>query len=92
MNQKYRQLASKLLEMAAQEFANHGCNDVDEEVYEGWTREERRQLVRDFEQWNSQGKDYDPEWLHLPDFALMSFFAHLINQGEGDKTSVATDA
>lgn len=79
MNQKEKQLAAKMLELASDEFSNHGCNDVEDSVYEGWTIEERRDFVLEFHQWNERRidpVDYDPNFLHLQDTSIMSFLAH----------------
>jgi hypothetical protein len=80
MNVKYQKLAAVLLEMASDEFANHGCNDVEESLFKDWTIEERKKLVYDFEKWNSGYENYEPDHLHIPDYALMLFFSHLLTQ------------
>jgi hypothetical protein len=68
-------LVSKLLKMASEEFSNHGCNDVSDEMYAGWTKEERQNLVKDFHEMNGDPEEYSPEYLHLGDDTLMSIFA-----------------
>jgi hypothetical protein len=78
MNAKEKKLASCLLKEAANEFGNHGCNDVDEKLYDGWTKEERQQFCKEFEEWNGSPDDYNPNFLYLPDFALMDFLAYKI--------------
>jgi len=77
MTLKEKQLAAKLLNMASDEFGNHGCNDVADSIYEDWTLEERQQFVKDYCEYNGDPSEYDPEFLHLPDFALMGFMAHI---------------
>ncbi len=44
MTQKEMRMAAELLRTAADEFANHGCNDLDEKIYLGWTDEEKANL------------------------------------------------
>jgi len=74
------QLTAKLLDLAADTFSNHGCNDVSEEMYEGWTKEQRQALVKEFHEWNGDPEEYDPEFLHLGDSSLIAFFAAKILQ------------
>lgn len=79
MNQKEKLLASKMLQLASETFSNHGCNDVPDSFYEGWTLEERQQFVKEFHQWNEHREDpidYDPNFLHLGDDSIMAFLAH----------------
>ncbi len=76
MNEKENKLAAKFLKLSSDEFGNHGCNDVDDSVYEGWTLEERQQFVKEFHDWNGDPEEYDPEFLHLHDYAIMSFLAY----------------
>jgi len=69
-----------MLELASNEFSNHGCNDVDDSMYEGWTLEERQQFVRDFYQWNGgDQEEYSPTFLHLGDSTIMAFLAHKLS-------------
>ena len=76
MTTKEKQLAAKMLEMASYEFSNHGCNDVEDSVYEGWTLEERQQFVKEFHEWNGDPEEYSPTFLHLGDSTILSFLAH----------------
>lgn len=73
---KELELTSALLKMAADKFGNHGCNDVEESIYDGWTIEERKKLVKEYEEYNGTPEEFDENFLHLPDFALMGFMAH----------------
>lgn len=76
MKSKEIKLISKLLEMASDEFSNHGCNDVEDSFYEGWTIEERIQLVKEFHEYNGDPEEFNENFLYLGDDILMSFFAH----------------
>lgn len=76
MNTKEKELAAKMLELASDQFSNHGCNDVEDSVYEGWTQDERKQFVKEFHEWNGDPEEYSETFLHLGDWAIMSFLAH----------------
>lgn len=71
------ELSSKMLMMAKEEFDNHGCNDLDKEIYElipeEWCEEAR--------QMNSKGRDPWPEEpYHFGDSGLMWFLAKKLNK------------
>lgn len=76
MNTKEKQLAAKMLEMASDEFSNHGCNDVEDSVYDGWTLGERQQFIYEFHEWNGDPENFDKEWLRLGDSTIMAFLAY----------------
>jgi len=82
MTQKEKMLASKMLDAASDEFGNHGCNDVKESLYDGWTIEERRAFVKEYREWNGDPQEYDENFLHLPDYAIMSFLAYKLKNSE----------
>ena len=75
ISKKELALAAKMLELASDQFSNHGCNDVDGNVYDGWTLEERQQFVKDFHEWNGDPEEYEETFLHLGDSTIMSFLA-----------------
>ena len=75
ISKKELALAAKMLELASDQFSNHGCNDVDENVYDGWTLEERQQFVKEFHEWNGDPEEYEETFLHLGDSTIMSFLA-----------------
>lgn len=81
MNNKEIQLASEMLKLASDTFGNHICNDIEDSIYEGWTIDERKQFVKEFYEWNGNPEDYDENFLHIPDFALMKFLSHKLKQG-----------
>lgn len=76
MNALERNLAAEMLQLARQYFGNHGCNDVSDKVWEGWSIEQRRQFVKEYHQYNGDPEEYDPNFLHLPDYAIMGFLAY----------------
>lgn len=75
ISKKELALAAKMLELASDQFSNHGCNDVDENVYDGWTLEEIQQFVKEFHEWNGDPEEYEETFLHLGDSTIMSFLA-----------------
>lgn len=76
MNAKERALAASLLRTASDDFANHGCNDW--EWPADWTHEQKTEFVREYHEWNDDPEEFDADYLHLPDFAVMAFLAHKI--------------
>lgn len=83
MTQKERELASTMLEMASEVFGNHGCNDMDEDVWDGWTEKQRQKFVKEYHEFNGDPEEYDPDFLELPDYAVMEFLAHkLLEDGK----------
>lgn len=81
MNELEKKLASEILKLASDQFSNHGCNDVSERVWKGWTVEQRQQFVKEYHEYNGDPEEYDPEYLHIPDYALMSFLAYKLSKG-----------
>lgn len=69
-------LASLLLDKASKEFGRHGCNDVDKNFYSGWSIEERKKFVKEYHDYNGDPEEYDENFLHIPDFALMGYLSH----------------
>ncbi len=69
-------LAARFLREVAEHYGNHGCNDVDEIVWQSWSIDERKEFVKEYHEWNGDPEEYDSDWLHLPDHAIMDFLAH----------------
>jgi hypothetical protein len=76
MNRNEKTLISNLLKLASEEFSNHGCNDVEEDFWQGWTKEERQSFVKEYHEWNGDPDEYDENFLNLPDYAIMKFLAY----------------
>jgi len=55
---------------------NSGCNDVDEEMWSGWIKEERQEFLKEFYEYNGDPENYNPEFLYLPDYATIDFLAY----------------
>lgn len=83
LNEKEKQLAAYWLDEASDMYGNHGCNDVEEKVWDGWTKEERQQFVKEYHEYNGDPEEFDPNFLHLPDFAIMGFLAHKLRVSAG---------
>ena len=79
MTTKENQLAAEMLELASDTFSNHGCNDVEDSVYEGWTLEERQQFVKEYYEWNGDPENYSPTHLHIGDSSIMRFLAYKLS-------------
>lgn len=73
MNAKERLLAAGMLRLASDAFANHGCNDWS--FPEDWTQEEKIQFVLEYHEWNGDPEEFNANYLHLPDCAVMDFLA-----------------
>jgi len=80
-----RQLAAHLLEMAADKFGNHGCNDFDLSEL-GFTEKQAQETVVAFHHWNGDPEELQDMVEHgmnwctaMGDFALMSWMAHRLN-------------
>lgn len=77
MTDKEKHLVAVLLDMASNEFSNHGCNDMPENSFQNWTIEEKQSLVKQFHDYNGDPENFDPNDLTIlnHDSILMGFFA-----------------
>lgn len=76
MTNQEKELAAHLLKVAADKFAGYICNDINlEELIPDV--EDRRQLVKEFYEWNGDPKEFNPEsnYEYFYDFLLMDFMA-----------------
>jgi len=76
MNVKETELLKQILKIASRDFAQHGCNDVDDKLFTDWTIEEREKFVKEYHDYNGDPEEFDRGYLHLPDFAIMNYLAH----------------
>lgn len=67
-------LAADLLRMAADEFGNHGCNDIDEALVSRFTTEEKIVLAKELGEYNGDPEE-ERNFMHIGDYALMGFMA-----------------
>ncbi len=76
-------LASRLLEMAAAEFHEHGCNDVQPEMFAGLGDVEKVLLVKGFNEWFSKKNpnlNWQFELFNIGDDQWMNYLAHRLEE------------
>jgi len=72
----YLKLAAKMLELAENEFTNHGCNDLDEDVLEVAKELNEKEFCNEFRIWNGNpDEDYPQNFDQIGDSSLMHFLA-----------------
>lgn len=70
-------LASKMLDLAQNEFSNNGCNDLEESI----CKLIPESMLEEMRQWNSKGKDPWPENTYqVGDVSLMSFLSYKLEK------------
>lgn len=57
MSQKELLFLAELLEQGAEAISNRICEDMSSLAYNLFTDEEKEQMAKDYEQWNSQGEE-----------------------------------
>ena len=72
-------LAAKMLELASDQFTNHGCNDVEESIFNDWTLEEKEAFAKEYFEWNGDEQE-DRTHLHIGDSEIMSFLAEKLTK------------
>lgn len=78
--QSLQRLSAFWLRRAAQDFANHCCNELPKEINGlGITKAEKEVFASGYEHWNSGGKEETKSWDRIPDFALMNYLAYLLD-------------
>jgi len=77
MNKQILLIASKLLDQASEQFSNHGCNDLDEEVLKAITNKE--ELTKDIRNWFDD--DGHPENINqVADWTLMDYISEKLKE------------
>ena len=82
-------ILAELLEMASDEFSNHGCNDWElPNTPENRALVERAERENSEEQWLEYGLNLSPDGtkIYLMDYFLMDYFAHLFREESTDAT------
>lgn len=74
MTKKEMWLAGELLSLAADEFGNHGCNDLDQSLLRDFTPEERADFAKTFSEWNGDSEN-ERSMEQLSDSVIMAFLA-----------------
>jgi len=84
-------ILSKLLEMASDEFSNHGCNDFELE-----NTQANRDLMQLAHEWNAQGGELeelqisaDGTKIYTRDYFLMDYFSHIFKETQDARSSEA---
>lgn len=88
LNPNAWRLLASILELASDEFSNHGCND-----YTLPNTPENRALLVALEVWNDKqphdeselNYSRDRKQLYMSDASLMGYFAHLARELAGEK-------
>lgn len=87
MTRAVAMLSARLLSEAAQEYGNHGCNDMDMEVFADMTASEITGLLSTFHKWDraANPEDWEPRKLaHIPDFLWFHFCAAQVRREAQD--------
>lgn len=75
-------LASRLLDEAARQFHEHGCNDMDPEYFEDLEPDELMAMVEDYNDWRKSGcngEDWEPVTIaNIGDDEWMAYLADRI--------------
>ena len=71
-------LASRLLDMASETYGNHGCNDMDKDMFNGISDEDKLELEKDINRRNSSDPDEYCEFDRIPDWWWMAYFADVL--------------
>jgi hypothetical protein len=78
MTNKELKLAAELLRLSADRFANHICNDIDDDLFKGWTKAEKEELAKDYERVNSNLTDWEKGDVITEDWIAMLAMAQKI--------------
>jgi hypothetical protein len=71
-----RKLIAMLLDLASDQYSNHGCNDFDLSFLPD---KERQSLLKAIEEWNGTPEDYDPTRKVGADWVLMRYLGEKID-------------
>lgn len=72
MTKKERELIANLLEMSSDLFSGRNCNDLPDEIWEGWTEKERARLCREL---GYEDGEIDPQ-----DWEIMDLMAERLRK------------
>lgn len=78
MSDKELELAARLLDIASDEFSNHGCNDMDLELLKPFSDIEKVELCRQYREWNGDPENWErnpKEAERIGDSSWMAFMA-----------------
>ncbi|WP_396180215.1 hypothetical protein [Flavobacterium sp.] len=80
MNEKQKVLASVMLDKYSIVLASNVCNDW--HYPENWTEQEKAEFCKGYHDWNGDPEEFDLDNLHLPDFGVAAYLAHLMVESE----------
>ncbi|HWY33966.1 MAG TPA: hypothetical protein VNX68_04925 [Nitrosopumilaceae archaeon] len=88
MTKKEKLFLAELLEMASDEFSNHTCNDMPEELLKNFTDKEKESLIKEYHEYNGDPEEIENSTSDLlledfdcmPDWSWMSFFAYKLKE------------
>lgn len=89
MTTKEYALAALLLQMAADEFGNHGCNDFDEKLMDsiGFTDKQKIELAREYHSRNGDLEECEPvttqDFYRIGDSSWMWLMAQKLAEEDG---------
>lgn len=76
---KYLAQIAKLLDMAGDQFGNHGCNDLPSDFWDGVSHEDQVELYRKYHEWNGDLEDFNPDQIgYLGDWVWMGYFSEVL--------------
>lgn len=67
------EIAATLLDMASEQFSNHGCNDF--EFPESWTQQQCDDFTLAMHKWNGDPEEHEPGSRFTMDWFAMDFLA-----------------
>lgn len=73
MTKQELELAANLLELASDEFSNHGCNDF--RLPDSWTQEECDEFMKSMAKWNGDLENYTPGRRTTMDWYVMAYLS-----------------
>ncbi len=76
MNEKENKLVASMLSDYSGVLGNRSCNDWS--FPEDWSHEEKSEFCWSYHNWNGDLEEFSEEHLHLPDFAVAAYLAHLM--------------
>lgn len=81
------QLASRLMEIAADEFNNHGCNDVDPKLFAGIPVKSRVVLLEDFNEWYQSTFHVPIPWVNFDEIGDHQWMQYMAWKLSGENLS-----
>lgn len=78
MNKTLLLLTKKMLDMASDEFSNHGCNDLSKDVIEIASPDPN--FLADYKKWYGSDDGYPESLDSIPDYGIMDYLVHKIDE------------